>query len=143
MGLRPVASFVIGLLALASICPPSYAQQTTVRGGDPARPSPRMFCWTPDELQNSSRSLNGTETARLSDLPDDARAKITGPLLLKLCIDSTGRVARVLTIRSSGNTAVDNLFADSFAKRRFKPVVKDGAAVPSAMSVSALFHPVP
>jgi hypothetical protein len=79
---------------------------------------------------------------RLSDLPNDVTAQITGQLVLKLCIDTTGHVARTLTIRSSGSAGVDKLVVDNFARRQFKPVVRNGVVVPSAMWVTSIFDPL-
>jgi len=139
MALRSATSFVIGLLALAAICP-LLAQPATAQR-DPTRRN-TAFCWTRDEPENRSHAVSGVEPVRLSDLPNDVTAKIAGPLVLKLCIDTLGHVARTLTIRSSGSAGADKLVAENFARRQFKPVVSNGVAVPSAMWVTSIFHPL-
>jgi len=106
MALRPATSFVVGLLVFASICP-LLARQTVAFAVSADRAmrlaaDKELFCWSRDEPANRSRAVSGIEPVRLSDLPNDVTARITGHLVLKLCIDTTGHVARTLTLRSSG-----------------------------------------
>jgi hypothetical protein len=142
LAVRPATSFVIGVLGVAGICP-LLAQHATAQGDSMPKSSRNTaFCWVRDEPENRSRAISGVEPVRLSDLPNDVTAQITGQLVLKLCIDTTGHVARTLTIRSSGSAGVDKLVVDNFARRQFKPVVRNGVVVPSAMWVTSIFDPL-
>src|SRR3954469_4602896 len=97
VGVLNAARMRVGLLVATSICP--LLAQHGPAPGDPTRKSHRntAFCRTRDEPENRSRAVSGIEPLRPSDLPNDVTAKITGQLVLKLCIDTTGHVARALT----------------------------------------------
>src|SRR4051812_23733962 len=99
----------VGLLVATSMCPLLAQHATAQSDSTPKSLRNSAICWTRDEPENRSRAVSGIEPVRLSDLPNDVTAKITGQLVLKLCIDTTGRVARTLMIHSSGSASVDKL----------------------------------
>lgn len=60
---------------------------------------------------------------------------------IKLCIDPSGKVARVIQLESSGNDKVDDYYRTEWSKRSFKPVMRNGQAVRSVATVATQWNP--
>jgi protein TonB len=61
--------------------------------------------------------------------PASLRAREQGTVLLRVLVDPSGVPQRVEIARSSGHTRLDTAARDSVSRARFRPVMRDGAAV--------------
>jgi protein TonB len=61
--------------------------------------------------------------------PSSLRAREEGTVLLRVLVDPSGVPQRVEIARSSGHTRLDTAARDSVLRARFRPVMRDGAAV--------------
>jgi hypothetical protein len=71
----------------------------------------------------------------LADLKVDHRS-----VLLKLCLEPSGTVERVVVMKTSGNQEIDGYFVKEVAQLRFPPLRKNGLGVRSVVSVSFLLE---
>jgi len=62
-------------------------------------------------------------------------------IVLMLCIDSDGQVARTLVQASSGNADVDDFYRSTLSKWTFEPAVENGEPVPSVFTVAVNWNP--
>lgn len=60
-----------------------------------------------------------------------ARAREQGSVLLRVLVDATGAVQEVRIERSSGHARLDAAARDAVLHGRFRPVMRDGAAIPA------------
>ncbi len=60
---------------------------------------------------------------------------------VKLCINASGKVSRVIQLESSGNDKVDEYYRAEWSKRTFKPVIRNGHAVQSVATVVTQWNP--
>ena len=89
-------------------------------------------CWPGVEAQNPD--IKGRKPPILpADLADAVTANIA---MLKLCVDESGKVARVLVLRSSGSRKVDAFFQKELSKWIFRPVTRDGKPAESVANVA-------
>mgnify|MGYP003353598692 CR=1 FL=1 len=58
-------------------------------------------------------------------------------VVLKLCVDRAGGVARALMVTSSGDKEVDQFFQNQALRWEFRPLVKDGNQVSSVVRVGS------
>jgi TonB family protein len=93
--------------------------------------------------------------AGTSDVPNPYARKQSMPLLppelamrktdrrsiiLKLCIDASGRVDRAIVLSSTGDKDIDDFFRLHAAKWKFKPARKNGKAIPSVVKSSTMWN---
>jgi TonB family protein len=91
------------------------------------------LCWAAGEQELNVRpSRHRTPSLPAELTKEPSRLSI----LLKVCIDATGRVPRTFVLRSSDNAAVDTFFQNATLKWTFKPAQKSGKPVPSFMKMS-------
>ena len=96
------------------------------------KPEPR--CWTEaKEIQNAGRK--GRQAPPLPDRFNGADVRQTA-VVLKLCVDSDGRVARTIVLVSSGNDAVDDFYREELSKWTFDPPIRRGKRVVSVSTVA-------
>ena len=89
-------------------------------------------CWPGIEAQNPD--IKGRKPPILPR--DLERASVNSPTaVLKLCVNDSGKVARVLTLRSTGNRKVDTFFERELAKWTFKPMTRDGQPAESVATI--------
>lgn len=60
-----------------------------------------------------------------------ARAREQGTVLLRVLVDADGAVQRVEIERSSGHAKLDSAARDAVMRGRFRPVLRDGKAIPA------------
>jgi hypothetical protein len=60
---------------------------------------------------------------------------------IKLCVEPSGKVSRVIQLRSSGNDKVDEYYRTEWSKRTFKAVIRNGQAVRSVATVATQWNP--
>ena len=60
---------------------------------------------------------------------DSARAHEEGTVVLRVLVDADGNPQRVEIARSSGHARLDAAARDGVLHARFRPVLRDGAAV--------------
>ena len=65
---------------------------------------------------------------------------IEGDVKIRVNVDATGRVTKVVVIGSSGHTAFDKAARRAALKEKFRPATRDGKAVPFTLSYSYRFR---
>lgn len=141
-----MVKFEIGMLfegtilaALLLSGDPQVPQEMTCTSQtDPASPTAEeekdKRCW-----KDSEEVKNPDKTPRKTPLLAERfeRVKVRrSVVVLKLCIDSSGNVARTVVLTSSGNTEVDDFFRSAVSKWTFEPATKDGEPVPSVYTIA-------
>ena len=124
------------LLVLATL----WVEVHLLRALEPPRvtPTPVPSCWTTSPEKENKHRVSG-QWPRLPERLE--RARISSPALsLKLCIDSAGAVAKVITLVSSGNPDVDGFYQDATRQWKYRPLKEGGVNVPSAAFVTTTFH---
>ena len=119
-------------VVVESICVSSTAQQAR-------NPQREQRCWKEaEEIVNrhSARRTASPLPARFDGEKVDRTA-----IVLKLCIDASGDVVRTIVLTSSGNKAIDGFYKDTLSKWQFKPVIKNGVAVPSVATIAVNWNP--
>jgi TonB family protein len=119
---------VVFVLALGN--PTALAGQTP----SDARKQEQVTCWPGEpEIQNRSTSKPRTP---IHLPPELAKAIVRGSVILKLCVTDRGEVERVLTLKSSGNAAVDDHYTKELSKRTFTPIERDKRKLRSVVTVA-------
>ena len=96
----------------------------------------QVTCWPGEpEIQNRSAGRPRRPIHLPAELAN-ATVRVGSVVLLKLCVAERGEVARVLTIKSSGNAAVDDFYSKELSKRTFTPVERERRKVRSVVSVA-------
>jgi TonB family protein len=108
-----------------------------------------------NEQPPSDTALSPSCWAGTSDLPNPYPRKQSMPLLppelatrrtdrrsivLKLCIDASGRVDHAIVLSSTGDKEVDDFFRLHAAKWKFKPARKNGKPIPSVVKSSTMWN---
>ena len=100
---------------------PQAAQEETAR------------CWP--GLEANTPDVKGRKPPILPQ--DLARASGTGKMaVLKVCVNASGKVARVFLIRSTGNRDVDAFFERELTAWVFEPVTRDGQPTDSVATIA-------
>lgn len=85
-----------------------------------------------DDVGNGeTRPLAYAEPMRLRYPATAIRARTEGKVLLKVRVDVDGKVERIEIARSSGHATLDAAAREAVRHARFKPVLRDGIAVPA------------
>jgi TonB family protein len=99
----------------------------------------------PETCWGSSKEVKNRDRTRR--IPPPLPAKLASvkvqrtTVLLKLCIDTSGRVARTLVVVSSGSKDVDEYYRSAVAKWTFEPAVSEGERVKSVFLLSVGWVP--
>lgn len=72
--------------------------------------------------------------------PGSARAREEGTVLLRVLVDETGAVQQVDIARSSGHARLDNAAREAVSHARFRPVLRNGRAIPAWGNVPIAFR---
>ncbi|MET0231177.1 MAG: energy transducer TonB [Rhodanobacteraceae bacterium] len=72
--------------------------------------------------------------------PASKHALEQGTVVLRVLVDASGAPQRVEIAKSSGHTRLDMAARESVLRARFRPVMRDGAAVPAWGLVPIAFH---
>jgi periplasmic protein TonB len=72
--------------------------------------------------------------------PASKHALEQGTVVLRVLVDASGTPQRVEIAKSSGHTRLDMAARDSVLRATFRPVMRDGAAVPAWGLVPIAFH---
>jgi TonB family protein len=107
---------------------------------DQSRPSsdrePR--CW---KEGNETKNADG-QKRQAPPLPErfnGAKVRRTA-IVLKLCIDSTGRVTDTIPLVSSGNKEVDAFYRHALSQWTFKPPIKNGQPMVSVSTIAVSWN---
>ena len=74
------------------------------------------------------------------EYPEDLRKKgIEGKVVLKVLVDTTGKVKEVMIARSSGYTALDSSAVKAVKKFEFRPAVSNGKKISSWVTIPFVF----
>jgi len=79
----------------------------------------------------SSRVLAYDGALKLRYPPSSIRAREEGAVLLNVLVDAEGRAQRVEIARGSGHAALDAAAREAVLRAHFKPVLRDGVAIPA------------
>jgi len=102
--------------------PPSSKPEPPSRPKGPSRP-PRVLDWTDPPY------------------PEQARQQgVEGTVVLQLTVGADGLPGNVRVSRSSGHAALDKAAIAHVRRARFSPALKDGKAVPMAITFRVKFH---
>jgi protein TonB len=63
--------------------------------------------------------------------PGSVRAREEGTVLLRVLVDAAGVPQRIEIEKSSGHARLDNAAREAVSRARFRPVLRDGAAIPA------------
>jgi hypothetical protein len=125
-------SFLLSALVLASSRPPtltaveSSSSEVQRRTEEPCWDSVREFKNTNPGRHKPIRLPMDLENAPVSH----------SPVVVKLCISESGRVARALLVQSSGNADVDRFYVKELSARTFIPLQKHSKKVRSVLRVT-------
>ncbi len=84
-----------------------------------------------EDIGGETRQLAYAEPMRLRYPAPAIRARAEGKVLLKVLVDADGKVERIEIARSSGHAALDAAAREAVQRARFKPVLREGVAVPA------------
>ena len=119
--------------------PPSPPVETVANDAVDASPGPA----TPDlgaSAGNATQALAYATPVTPAYPPASKRALEQGTVVLRVLVDASGAPQRVEIAKSSGHTRLDMAARDSVLRARFRPVMRDGAAVPAWGLVPIAFH---
>jgi periplasmic protein TonB len=106
------------------VTPPETSVPTTIADAAPSTSA------TPDiGASGASQTLAYATPVRPRYPADSARAHEEGTVVLRVLVDADGRPQRVEIARSSGHARLDAAARDGVLHARFRPVMRDGAAV--------------
>lgn len=102
----------------------------------PLAPSGVAAPTTTDDIGTSagggaSRELAWAAPLRLRYPPPALRARLQGEVMLNVLVDAQGRAQQVEVVRSSGHRVLDIAARAAVLGARFRPVLRDGVAVPA------------
>jgi protein TonB len=72
--------------------------------------------------------------------PESARAREEGTVLLRVLVDEAGAPQQVDIARSSGHARLDNAAREAVSRARFRPVLRNGVAIPVWGTVPIAFR---
>lgn len=96
-----------------------------------APPAPAPADIAPTDGGGTSRVLAYDGALKLRYPPASVRAREEGQVLLNVLVAADGRAQRVEIARGSGHAALDAAAREAVLRARFKPVLRDGVAVPA------------
>jgi TonB family protein len=135
---------VAGLVVLALAGAPQEAEHKPAcidHSAEPIRSkAEEPACWEGSaELENEDR----VEGDPVKVPPRFAKAPIKNTVvMLKLCIDEQGRVQRVLLLKASGNSDLDEYLCKEYGKWRFRPARAGEQNTTSVLRVVVTLRPV-
>jgi TonB family protein len=97
-------------------------------------------CWAGSGVETKNTDGAGRKAPPLPERFENAKVRRTA-VVLKLCVDASGKVARTVVVTSSGNTDVDSFYRAAVAGWTFKPATQDGVAVPSVFTIAVNWNP--
>jgi TonB family protein len=62
-------------------------------------------------------------------------------VVVKLCINADGQVAKSILLTSSENQEIDEYYRDLLSTWKFKPILRDGVPVPSVVTIAVNWNP--
>ncbi|MEO7433264.1 MAG: TonB family protein [Dokdonella sp.] len=86
---------------------------------------------TPDTPGGESRTLAYAGALKLRYPPTSMSRREQGTVLLRVLVDADGGVQRIEVQRSSGHSQLDKAARDAVLHAHFRPVLRDGLAVPA------------
>ncbi|MEO5558550.1 MAG: energy transducer TonB [Dokdonella sp.] len=84
-----------------------------------------------DAPAGETRTLAYDGALKLRYPPMSMRQREQGTVLLRVLVDASGGVQRIEIERSSGHAQLDAAARDAVQRARFKPVLRDGQAIPA------------
>lgn len=84
-------------------------------------------------------TLDYAHVAPMRYPPDALRRREQGTVLLRVFVSADGVPEQVEILRSSGSTRLDNAARDSIRRSRFRPVLRNGVAMPAWGTVPVAF----
>jgi TonB family protein len=100
--------------------------------------TPRCWAGSGEETKNTDGA--GRKAPPLPERFENAKVLRTA-VVLKLCVDESGKVAKTLVVTSSGNTDVDSFYREAVAGWIFKPAKRGGVVVPSVFTMAVNWNP--
>jgi TonB family protein len=134
-------SILYSLMLLGAGCNHAVAQgfeSDTQRRSQMNRQTPRCWVGGGEETKNADGAAR--KAPPLPERFENANVRRTA-VVLKLCVDVSGKVARTIVVTSSGNTEVDAFYRAAVAGWTFKPATRDGVAVPSVFTMAVNWNP--
>lgn len=125
-------------IALPSAPPPSAGAPPAVRLGDAGKP-PHADLLDPEN--NRFRAATQDTGNRMPGYPLEAARKLeAGTVKLQLLVDTTGRVANALVVKSSGSAVLDRAARDQALTWTFTPARRDGKTVQDIVEIEIEFR---
>ena len=125
-------------IALPSAPPASAGGPPAVRLGDAGKP-PHADLLDPEN--NRFRAATQDNGNRMPPYPLEAARKLeSGTVKLQLFVDTAGRVANALVVRSSGSAVLDRAAREQALTWRFTPARRDGKLVPDIVEIEIEFR---
>jgi protein TonB len=125
-------------IALPSAPPPSAGAPPAVRLGDAGKP-PHADLLDPEN--NRFRAATQDNGNRMPGYPLEAARKLeAGTVKLQLLVDTTGRVANALVVKSSGSAVLDRAARDQALTWTFTPARRDGKTVQDIVEIEIEFR---
>jgi protein TonB len=125
-------------IALPSAPPPSAGVPPAVRLGDTGKP-PHADLLDPEN--NRFRAATQDNGNRMPGYPLEAARKLeAGTVKLQLLVDTTGRVANALVVKSSGSAVLDRAARDQALTWTFTPARRDGKTVQDIVEIEIEFR---
>ena len=84
-----------------------------------------------DAPAGETRTLAYDGALKLRYPPMSMRQREQGTVLLRVLVDASGGVQRIEIERSSGHAQLDAAAREAVQRARFKPVLRDGQAIPA------------
>lgn len=86
---------------------------------------------TSDAAGGESRTLAYDGALKLRYPPTSMSRREQGTVVLRVLVDADGRVQRIEIARSSGHSQLDTAARETVLRAHFRPVLRDGLAVPA------------
>ncbi len=124
-------------IALPSAPPPRAGAPPAVRLGDAGKP-PHADLLDPES--NRFRAATQDNGNRMPGYPLEAARKLeAGTVKLQLLVDTTGRVANALVVKSSGSAVLDRAAREQALTWKFTPAKRDGKLVQDIVEIEIEF----
>ncbi|MEO5626185.1 MAG: energy transducer TonB [Dokdonella sp.] len=94
-------------------------------------PAAGISSGTSDAPSGETRTLAYDGALKLRYPPMSMRQREQGTVLLRVLVDASGGVQRIEIERSSGHAQLDAAAREAVQRARFKPVLRDGQAIPA------------
>lgn len=126
---HPVAASPVPRVPVATTTNPiESAAATTLVASAPVSAAPSNAPTTP--AAGATRTLAYDGALRLRYPPASVRQREQGTVLLRVLVDADGAVQRIEIERSSGHAQLDTAARETVQRAHFRPVLRDGQAVP-------------